>query len=78
MAFVDIKKAFDTVDHGILMEKLSHYGISSTELKWFCSYLINRRECCEVPGILSNIEYYNVRCPSGAMSWASTDCSFHK
>ena len=40
--FLDIKKAFDTVNRDILLKKLRHYGISGTVYKWFQSYLNNR------------------------------------
>ena len=40
--FLDIKKAFDTVKHDNLLEKLKHYGISGTVYNWFKSYLSNR------------------------------------
>ena len=39
--FIDLKKAFDTVDHSILIEKLYHCGIRGTANKWSCSYLMN-------------------------------------
>ena len=39
--FVDLKKAFDTVDHNLLLEKLDYYGIRGVPEDWFCSCLDN-------------------------------------
>ena len=41
--FTDLKKAFVTVDHSILIKKLKHYGIKGNNLRWFESYLENRK-----------------------------------
>ena len=49
----DLKKAFDTIDHGILKEKLKNYGIQNTELAWFGSYLLGHKQYCSLNGVSS-------------------------
>ena len=66
MIFIDLKKAFDTVDHEILCKKLAHYGVLGRGLSWFKSYLANRKQYCRVNGVDSNMENIEVGVPQGS------------
>ena len=48
--FLDLKKAFDSVNHNILLSKLELYGIRGTSLKWFRSYFSKRKQICSING----------------------------
>ena len=52
--FVDLHKAFDTVDHSILLSKLYHYGIRGLTNKWFESYLANCKQFVSINGFVSS------------------------
>ena len=69
--FIDHSKAFDTVDHSILLKKLEHYGIKGRDLPWFQSYLSNRKQFIEYQqeNKTSNTELSNIICgvPQGSI-----------
>ena len=52
--FLDLKKAFDTVNHKVLLKKLSLYGVTELPLSWFNSYLSERTQCTQFCGVLSD------------------------
>ena len=54
--FLDLRKAFDVVNHELLEAKLQMYGCSSSALLWFKSYLSDRRQCVNIARTLSDTE----------------------
>ena len=66
LIFIDLKKAFDTVDHEILFKKLKMYGVTGLEHDWFTSYLHNRKQFCRVDGTSSDVKGINCEVPQGS------------
>jgi len=64
--FFDLAKAFDTVDHDILLNKLENYGIRGTQLKWFASYFENRAQRVFCNGTLSELGLIKYGVPQGS------------
>lgn len=65
--FLDFSKAFDTVDHDILFQKLEHYGIRGVALKWFKSYLHKRSQFVEYNGATSKKDFITCGVPQGSV-----------
>ena len=67
VVFLDLKKAFDSVNLVILIEKLSYYGISGKSLDFFKSYLAIRRQRCRVNGYVSDVKEVRCGVPQGSI-----------
>jgi len=65
--FVDLEKAFDTVNHHILVDKLDHYGIRGVASKWISSYLSNRKQHVKLNSVKSNDEKVTCGVPQGSI-----------
>jgi hypothetical protein len=65
--FIDLSKAFATLDHNILLKKLEHYGIRGKALDWFKSYLYNRKQCVSLNGVMSDFKSVIYGVPQGSI-----------
>ena len=76
--FIDLKKAFDTVSHPIILDKLKALGVTDTELSWFKSYLSGRRQFVYVNG--KNSDQLTVFCwhPPGFADGSTFISANHK
>ena len=65
--FIDLEKAFDTVNHKILLKKLEFYGIRGKSNQWFASYLSNRQQCVKLDGKKSSLLDISCGVPQGSI-----------
>ncbi len=54
--FIDLKKAFDTIDHTLLMQKIERYGIRRVAYSWLRDYLDNRQQYVQLDSIKSDLQ----------------------
>ena len=67
MVLLDLQKAFDTVDHSILLAKLEAMGLSNDIVKWFQSYLSGRQQLVDAAGTFSSCENITCGVPQGSI-----------
>ena len=65
--FIDLSKAFDTLNHSTLLSKLEHYGIRGISLLWFKDYLTNRKQCVSFNGAVSRMKPITCGVPQGSI-----------
>ena len=65
--FMDMRKAFDTVNHNCLLQKLVYYGIFGKEVQWISSYLFHRSQVVFLDRVLSNREFITYGVPQGSI-----------
>jgi hypothetical protein len=65
--FLDLSKAFDTIDHGILLHKLHYYGIQDIALHWFQSYLSDRKQLVSINNVYSKTLPVTTGVPQGSI-----------
>ena len=65
--FINLQKAFDTVDHKILLSKINHYGIKGIPYEWFKSYLTNRQQFTTVNNKQSELSSIEFGIPQGSI-----------
>ena len=65
--FLDLSKAFDTVDHSMILAKLEHYGIRGIALELFRNYLENRKQIVKFNNCLSKKETITCGVPQGSV-----------
>ena len=65
--FIDLSKAFDTVDHHILISKLENYGVNGNNLRWFQSYLKNRKQYLNFNNKIATLSQITCVVPQGSI-----------
>ena len=66
VAFLDLRKAFDSLDHHILLRRLNQLGVGGNEINWFVSYLSNRCQRVKLQNSYSTWDLVKGDIPQGS------------
>ena len=66
MILVDLQKAFDSLDHRVLIEKMKYFGLRTSVIKWFESYLSNRKFLVCIDSVFSEAGTLKYGVPQGS------------
>ena len=78
MLLMDLRKAFDTVSHNILLQKLYHYGIRGPAHKLIESYFTSRKQFVSIDNVNSSAQSINIGVPQGSYPWFLTLPHLHQ
>ena len=67
LSLIDYRKAFDLVDHELLLKKLRVYQLSESSINWFSSYLANRQQKVSINNTTSNCQPITTGVPQGSI-----------
>ena len=67
VVFIDLTKVFDTIDHEIILRKMSYLGVDQAAIKWFLLYLSGRTQRCNFSGKLSSARTLSCGVPQGSI-----------
>ena len=65
--FIDVKKAFDTINHSVLIDKFEHYGVRGTAKKWIMNYLSGRQQYVHIDNVHSGFKKVMHGIPQGSI-----------
>ena len=67
MILINLQKAFDTLDHNVLLKKVECVGFKKPAIKWFKSYLSNRKFFVSIEGVFSEESLLTCGVPQGSI-----------
>ena len=65
--YLDLSKAFDSISHDILLDKLRYYGVTDGSIQLLKSYLSNRKQYVQIDGVMSSMQYIQTGIPQGSI-----------